>query len=397
MLLGIVAWMTSLQKTGKTRLIMLGLSSLIVFVGFLSNFMLSKIVNKSPGMLFTNYAQTIYGISVGGQGWEKAYKDYPNLINMPEAISAGVLYHLALKEIYHDPLRTLKSVVGSWLDFLSVKNESVFGFASGGELIFRNIVDPKKTNIYIAWRIVLLGLSIAGLLKCWKSRQSPRYKLILFCCLGTLLSVPFLPPRDSALMRVYAATIISIIVIPAIGFEYILAMINHNNTRILLASSHRMLSRDLQWWFGICLVMMTLVGPILITKGTKLSAPVSHQCSDNLLSVVVRVIPGSVVNVIEDSKSPRIMPLFITRTTFLDSIADFPNKDLVLPLQKMSPPLAIANVYDIRTREYFWMVFHNPLYVNSPQNISACGMWNLEMAAWGLRFFETNDSHILQE
>jgi hypothetical protein len=396
-LIGILVWMISNEKTAKAKITIFGLSMLIILTGFLSNFVLSKVMNETSGTLFANYSTTIYGISVGGKGWEQAYRDHPELVSVPETVSSKILYRLALLNMYEHPFLTLQSVLHSWVDFFSLKNESVFGFASGGELIFRNIVDLDKNRQYAIWRILLYGLSIAGLIKCWKNHQDLRYKLILFCLLGTFLSVPFLPPRDSALMRVYAGTILPIIIIPAIGVRNLFLPISRVKAVTSLRAPQWELSGKISAWLGVFLVIAALLGPIFIKQFAYLPDFASSECSDSSTSVIVRVIPGAVVNIVTDSQPSTVLPLSIKRTTFMNSIEDFPQKEYILPLKKLTPPVAIANVFDVQTREYFWIIIHNNLYIRTPRIIAACGLWNQELAAHGLRFFETKDMYILQE
>jgi hypothetical protein len=297
--------------------------------------------------------------------------------------------------MYHDPLLTLNSILRSWFDFFSLKNESVFGFASGGELIFRNIVDSRKSNDYIIWRVLLYILCVTGLHKCWKNRHIPRYRLILFCLLGTFLSIPFLPPKDSGLMRVYAGTITSILILPSIGFSYLFPATRKVEALIFTELRRRDFSTNILVGSGIFLFMATFFVPIFIKHDENLPDLINPKCTDGLKLATVRVIPGSVVNIVADWQSTTIIPLSITKMTFINSIEDFPMKEYVLPLEKLIPPVAIANVFDIRTHAYFWMIIHKNLIVNTPQILSACGIWNKAMLARGLNFFETKDIYVL--
>lgn len=396
-LAGVLIWLVTNQEAGKRKILVMALSILVILTGFLLNYFISKAVNKAPGMLFTNYSQTIYGISVGGKGWEQAYKDFPELKSIPEKESSKELYQLALMKMRANPFLTLKGVIWSWFDFFSLKDESVFGFASGGELIFRNILNTKNSKWYVVWRLFLYCLSLAGITWCWKNRDKPRYRLILFCLLGIFLSIPFLPPRDSALMRVYAGSVTPIILVPAIGFSYLFSVASKTEILYIQKPHHRDISRSVLVGFGIFLVLTTLLVPVMGRQGMKLPDLSNRECSNGLTSAVVRVIPGSVVNIVADDSSTSIMPISITRTMFINSIDDFPKKEYIESLRQLIAPVAIANVFDIQTRAYFWMVTHRNFFVNTPQLLWVCGAWSKEMLANGLRFFETNDFYILAQ
>jgi hypothetical protein len=396
-ILGILAWLVSIEKGYRRRIHMAALGISIILIGVLLNYFVYKVVSKPTGVLFANYSQTLYGISVGGKGWEQAYKDFPALSTLPENESSTTLYHLAWNNIIHNPLLALKGIAGSWLGFFSLKDESVFGFASGGELIFRDITDIGKHSWYIVWRIFLYCLSAVGIYVCIKHRDEPHYRLVLFCLLGTILSMPFLPPRDSALMRVYAGTITPIIFIPAIGMSALLPIPIHvDPVENPTSNQYKKILGGGLVWLGILLVFLSVFIPITGRHKVKLG-PIGDKCANGLITAIVRVIPGSTLNLVNDGAPTSILPPFITSTVFKKSINNFPNKEIIAPLRTFPPPTAIANVVDIQSHEYYWLLVHKNLIISAPQLIWVCGAWNQDLFNRGLPFLEARNIIFIPE
>lgn len=222
--------------------------TLAIVLCFSVNWLFSKILTDQQGMLFSNYAQHLYGISVGGNGWEQIYKDYPYLAELPEAEGAIEMYKIAWKNFSNSPTLTFYAIANSWQDFISLKDESVFGFVSGGELVFHNQVDPSRRFEYLAVRILLYALSILGLTYCWRTRRNSQSLLVLFVFLGVTFSVPALPPKDAGLMRIYATTIPMIITIPMVG---LFAITNHSCFSQESAESRNTDISNLMLCFGV--------------------------------------------------------------------------------------------------------------------------------------------------
>ena len=65
--------------------------------------------------------------------------------------------------------------------------------------------------------LALRLLATLGLVLCLRRRREPLPSLVLAASLGVLLSVPFIPPWDADLMRVYAATLPFVAVAPVVG------------------------------------------------------------------------------------------------------------------------------------------------------------------------------------
>ncbi|NOH02164.1 MAG: hypothetical protein HND47_09510 [Chloroflexi bacterium] len=369
-------------------------SALAIVLCFSVNGLFSNILTDQRGMLFSNYAQHLYGISVGGKGWEQVYRDYPDLAGLPEAESAAIIYRLAWTNFIHSPALTFYAIADSWRDFISLRDESVFGFVSGGELIFHNRIDASRRYGYLAARILLYVLGVMGLVYCFRTRKNPQSSLALFLFIGVLFSVPALPPRDAGLMRAYAATIPITVTVPMLGLY---AITNRFGFSQESTDTHDTDSPSFMLSFGAVLLVLTVIVPILIRITAKAPNLPEIRCSSGLQSLVVRINPGSVLNIVDDSTPAQYMPVHVHRKDFIASVNSFPYRAAIAPLRELNPPFAIASAIDLLDRNYLWVIMDTNLEVTSPQSFSVCGYWDRRLIESGLAFFRVKEKHSVIE
>ncbi|MCQ3938103.1 MAG: hypothetical protein DPW18_13795 [Chloroflexi bacterium] len=369
-------------------------SALAILLCFSVNGLFSKVLTDGQGALFSNYAGHLYGISAGGKGWEQVYKDHPGLAELPEAESAAAIYRLAWNNFINSPMLTFYAVVSSWGDFVSLKDESLFGFVSGGELVFLDQTDAAKRRGYWAARLLLNVLGLIGVVHCWRTRNDPASSLLLSLFAGVVLSVPALPPRDAGLMRVYAVTIPILAVMPMLGLYAITSRLG------ILRESAAAFYTDispLMPGYAAVLLLLTVFVPVLIRVAARVPNPVEIRCPPGMQALFVRINPGSILNVVDDATPGRHIPLVVHEKDFLASVDSFPYRASIAPLRELDPPFAILSANDILNQNYLWLVMDSNLRISSPRLFGVCGYWDPRMIANGLAFFHVRGKYLIPE
>jgi hypothetical protein len=135
---------------------------------------------------FGNFAASLYGMIFGGN-WT-AYRENPALQGLATQKELwGETYALTFAAIKANPKLLIKGMIRAWEAF----------FADG--YLFSYFSDIKIRGILMllgGWSILLMAFT-----------RSDIARFLLACALGIWLSVPFVPPWDSYMMRVYATTI----------------------------------------------------------------------------------------------------------------------------------------------------------------------------------------------
>ncbi|MCC7119508.1 MAG: hypothetical protein IT310_13370, partial [Anaerolineales bacterium] len=197
---------------------------LAVALGFALNLILTRLLAASEGVPFANFSYTLYGLASGGKSWAYIFSVHPEVLSIPEPEKTKRIYQLAFDLILSHPLQALQGSFFNWKMLFSDTWYNIYSYVGGENPI---------VNRLVRWGLYLLGAT--GIYSWFKDRDDPIKSLIFVSFLGVFISVPFLPPTDAYRMRPYAASIIVLAALPALGLEFILnklglKKINHSES-----------------------------------------------------------------------------------------------------------------------------------------------------------------------
>lgn len=189
-----------LHFAGKDRRIswqILGLGGGALVLAFGLNYGILILSGGHPGLAFSNFSYTLYGLVHGGN-WQLALTQHPELRMLEPGPQAASVFRLALDHIAAHPIALIEGTFRAWMDFLP------------RAFLFVESPHPWAPSA-LASRLLAL-LALRGLFLAWPTRSTAASSLMFTILAGILLSVPFAPPWDSDYMRIFAATI------PALGW-----------------------------------------------------------------------------------------------------------------------------------------------------------------------------------
>lgn len=193
----LVIWGSFWLASGvRTRLLVFSYGCIAIVAGFLLNRLLMEMGGAGSQAGFSNFSDTVYGLSVGEGGWSQIAKDYPEIHTLTEPERSQRIYSLALNNIINEPLRLFKALF---------RNLYLFAFANGG----LNIVTGSK-----AWLLVQIP-TLLGVVWCIRNFRVPRYAMLLFVLAGILVSSTII--AEDGGLRVFAATVPFSAAIAAVG------------------------------------------------------------------------------------------------------------------------------------------------------------------------------------
>ena len=200
----LVLWgMFWLASNFRTRMIVMFGSGTAIMLAFWINRLLLLAGGGDPAVAFSNFSDTLYGLSVASQlsigAWKQIVIDHPDLASLAEPVRSQSIYRLAFDNIISQP--------GTFVTAL-FRNLQTYTVINGG----LNMVAGTK-----AWVLVQIP-SLLGVLWCIRSFKQARYSLLLFVLGGILLSA-MIVAEDGGL-RVFAATVPFSAAIAALGLNW---------------------------------------------------------------------------------------------------------------------------------------------------------------------------------
>ncbi len=262
----------------------LAISATAVILGFVLNLTLTRLVAAPSGVPFANFSYTLYGLASGGKSWVYIFEAHPEVLVLQEPDQSRRIYQLAFELIRENPRQAVQGAIFNWKMLFSNSWYNVYSYVGG---------ENWTVNVIARWGMYLL--SILGIGAWVHDRKDPIKSLVMISIAGVFISVPFLPPTDAYRMRPYAASIIILAALPAMGIGLILEKTARN---IVTTDSNKSLaSSPLITAFSIALIMITLIGPVLIKS---VATPINLTpvpCASNADFVLARFDKGTSINI----------------------------------------------------------------------------------------------------
>jgi hypothetical protein len=332
--------------------------------------------------LFSNFAYTAYGVVQGGLGWEQFSRDYPQHRDLPSPEAENLAFRYARDALIKDPALAIRGVLASYGDFFSLGDRSVFGYLAGaGPRAFTEAEAKREPLFDFLTRLAASVLSVFGLGQLLRRRANPGNTLFLWILLGIFLSIPFLPPRDAGQMRVYAAAIPFLALLPGVGLS------DRNN-----ASAGEVSPEG----FPLALAVLTaftaallVVGPIRFYVSRESPVEVAAlSCEVGRTPVRLRLYPDSYVTIREDQAILHTRLPEVQISDFRASLAEFHREDIARPLSEIPAGHRIMSTVNLQDGEPLWVIMPDlPGDLPGASKVfSGCGTWQPELLQLGFGF-----------
>lgn len=348
------------------------LLAMVIAVGIpvLSNTWLGRVVSSPGAVEFANFADTLYGQTKGGLRWTQAVIDHPELASMIEPERSRFLYRLAFEEIISNPFGLVKGSIKAWTDFILPGPLSAFGFLTFGNKL-----------IDFLFQVLAALAFLLGLWQLWRRRKNSVYAFVLVYWLGTLFSIPFLPPIDAGI-RPYAATIASIFLPVCFVFSHAvfkrLENTQHENVNIPVKMSYSL---------AFTLIILSLAGTPLLKTIAKPPVIYPIACEAEQTPIHFRLNHGSYISLSSAEEGRKTKVPAVLLADVHRSFDDFPYGDFASILRKVKMPVLVAAVTDISTGRGMWVVAPEELKFTEGQTTSACA--ESVFAVYSVMFLKT--------
>lgn len=341
--------------------------------GFITNTIVGKYISQNTGEAFSNFSYTLYGLVVGGKGWTQAKIDHPL------AREGSDIYKLAYHHFLSHPFDLLKGMVNMWNEYLPPHQYHAYQF-----------VEPSNSNFVTQniHRIVYLCLAL-GLIWCFININKHHSKLTLFLFLGYSASIPFVPPIDAGL-RVYAATVGILSILPAVGISFLTGSCQKLFTRLLSQSSYLHLIKQtssqtktdlckFHLTYAFILVILATIVPVFI-KATTNPPPINKiTCSSSHDEVYFHYNPGNVLEITSDSDNSDNLRVPFIRSDNIQS--EVKRIELRGDSASFSANKSVLASFNLTNKRFLWITAPSDLLPQNKGIIGACGKFSNDATA----------------
>ncbi len=330
----------------------------IVFLGFILNSIIFKLVGDPQTGANSNFSYSLYGLLVGGD-WLTVFSRYPEIKNLPDKEQARQVYTLAWEYLQTHPISLFKGMLRAWQQFIF--EDFVFSF-----------VESTKINI------LLQILTSVTLIQSIRQRKTLIGSFILVLSVGILLSVPFIPPWD-ARTRPYAATIPFFALFPALGLFYVAQRLQWQN---IISIPKLPPSTKLIPLFGLSLVCLTIFGTIALRLTHNPPQLAQITCPSGLESVYFRKVEGSSINIVDDSQIKNSYAPNFRLSDFQKMLEQYRNRyahhpqvpELIDELkERVNANTSILRRLNLKTGKTIWIITERNKIPSSEGIVGVCG------------------------
>lgn len=361
------------------RFLLLGM--LAIVAGFGTNILIKQLFGTTSGVLFSQFSYALYGLASGGKSWSYIFQVHPEIRELSNPESISMVYKLTLDLIRHNPALLLQGVFHYWTVFFSNSWYNLFSYISGGNTIINSVT-----------RWSLYALCVLGIIKWIRKINDPYTSFIVSAATGILLSVPFVPPADAYGMRLYAASVIILGLLPAMGLVFMTEKLKVNIKPAVGQTNSQMIL-----WFSMFLTLLLLFGPFLVRGSNYISEVSTIPCQHDMNHIVVVFDSGSSIQVIKE-KEPGLdwMPRFHSGI-FKRNAHGLPDYNLIAWLEDVKPNTTLFYTLDYNSNRAALVEISTSELPRPGSIMKICGQWDSDPALKAYSIFVSEDAMIISK
>ncbi len=300
----LVIWSVCAAEYAGKRKFIWGIYAVIgCSIGFLLQISIVWITGGNPASSHSSFAYVLYGLSVGGSGWQQVLVDHSQVLNqaVSDSGAAKMIYQWAFSNILSNPLVFLKALLKSLSTYLQLVPT---GHDDGVPTYFARLATCLW---YLGW------------IPIWQHRREPKYLLIGFGCLGSVLSAPFLAGDGG--QRVFAAGLAFDALQISVGLTWVLPIVFQRVTKCHLDQYNvSPQSRLPDLLFGLLLIFCFVV-PYMhrfpVHRNLVIKSPL---CAQGSHSVFTKIGYESILMTLTESKAPYVWKGEVNRQDFMEGL-----------------------------------------------------------------------------
>lgn len=344
----------------------------VVATAFLINQLITNTFGTSEAVPFGNFSYSFYGLAAGGQSWAYVLERYPDVSSTSE------IYQMAFNLILDNPLLIIQGALYNWKMFFSNTGYGMFSFMLGESVI-------SSTITYVA----LCLLCLFSLITWFRKLSDPYLSLIGFLVIGLFLSIPFLPPTDAFRVRAYAASIVLLGLLPAMGIHFISRRLNIS----FLWKTYKSNSNETSLqWFSMLFLGAILIGPFMLNGVESPPTLELPKCPNEMTSLIIRYDVGTMIHLVPQRTITLDWAPTYKVGNFRRNLHDFPNFPFAEWASHIKPGQSLFYALDFRTQKKALVIVNSDFLPKPPALLEVCGLWNTDPDISNFKIFNVSSA-----
>jgi hypothetical protein len=314
---------------------------------------------------FSNYSYVLYGLVVGGKGWQQVSIDHPN------AREGAEIYRLAYEEFRARPSGLIEGMARMVRAYL---------WPSEPYHMFAFIQDDPRTRLLQRMCYVLAALGLGACV--WRWRE-PTYALVLAVAAGHLASIPLVPTIDAGL-RVYAATMPVVAAVVAAGVAVFGGLFSRPWRYLAKGTAAKSqavpdVTTRLSEWAALTLLAVIMGTSLtLCAVGKPPTTLTRHVCPSGSESLVVRVDDDAVLRIDDDRVPRQISPTAIRQSEVQWAVG---NMELKAEAYSLRAGMSVVITYDPTNGRQAWLAGETSRLQTRSGLLQICGHYSQDPTA----------------
>ena len=336
----------------------------VIITAFLINTAVFNLAASPGGSQTNNIGFGIYGLVVGGKGWEQIFVDHPELNLLSANQFEQAVFQYIWEEVSTNPLNLARGML--------VQFRALFSFAEANSMY--SFVWTKNRVISYALIASIYMLSLAGIVLSFLKKQQKIVLPLLIFGVGFLASLVVAPAYQTRHMRVYAASLPFLGFLPSVGMYYLFDRLPENiHAFPLFTAPIHYPSQKGALVSSLILAALIILGPLAIHFSAAGEIPPAPDCDEGEDAVVMAYYPGSSIHIYRNDPAITTWVPIITQLDYKGSIHSICCDAEINYFDNIPAPNTMYPALNLLTDKLMYMIVKEELLPDEYGHIQVCG------------------------
>lgn len=340
------------------------LTAVVIVAAFLVNTAVFRLTTVPGSSQMNNVGFGIYGLAIGGKGWEQIFVDHPELNLLSGEEYERAVFRYIWQAISSNPFKFIK---GMW-----VQTKTLFSFAEANSM-YSFAWSKNRIISYVLIAFIYL-LSIGGLIMTYVRKNRAIGLTLLLFGLGFFGSLVVAPAYQTRHMRVYAASLPFLGFLPAVGTSYLTELLPEKIRALpLFTAIQPHTNSQGALVFTAILVFVIILGPLATGFLAPGDVPPATACLEGEDAVVMAYYPGSTIRIYRNDPSITTWVPILTQLDYKGSIHSICCDQEIIYFENIPAPNTMYPALNLLTGKLMYMIAHEDLLPDGYGYLQACG------------------------